>query len=186
MSVRIFLWVWLFMSLSVSSAAQDDRACQEALIKSKARQDIEYLRRSYARATDALGTGDPAAVKQASEIYHSIFTAEAKLSATGMETPIVGPDGWIGVVTGTLGPMGPTQHLIGTQMVEITNLKLDDNCQLVSGAATMNSYVQAWHTLADGKIWTFIGNYVDEVVFSAESGWQIQSMMLERITEETR
>ena len=49
----------------------------------------------------------------------------------------------------------------------------------------MDSYLQAWHTLPDGKTWLFFGNYGDKVTFTPAVGWQIADSYLERITEHT-
>ena len=62
--------------------------------------------------------------------------------------------------------MGPTQHLIGTQLVDIESITFDSDCQVTDGRASMESYVQAWHDTTDEQVWLFIGTYLDEVVFT--------------------
>ena len=161
-------------------------ACDEALIRAKVVQDIEYLRRAYARATDAIGKNTESEVSAGRAIYHRIFSADAQIGAHGVDGKQTGPDAWVKVVRDALGPMGPTQHFIGTQIVDLDRLELDESCTVVSGAGSMNSYVQAWHVLEDGKIWLFVGNYADKLVYQPGVGWQIYDMYLERITEEYR
>ena len=52
-----------------------------------ARQEIEYLRRLYARATDLIGTGDEQAKSQGLAIYERIFTPDVTIRTTGNDTP---------------------------------------------------------------------------------------------------
>ena len=55
--------------------------CQEAFAKTIAVQQIEYLRRAYARATDQIGLGDEASVEAGRAVYRTIF-AKASISET--------------------------------------------------------------------------------------------------------
>jgi hypothetical protein len=82
--------------------------------------------------------------------------------------------------------MGPTQHLIGTQVVEIDSIAFDEACDVIEGRATMQSYVQAWHDTADEQVWLFIGTYFDQVIYTPGTGWQIKHMELRRVTGEMR
>ena len=115
-------------------------------------------------------------------IYHRIFTHTAVIGATGRED-VIGPDVWIEVVLDALKVYEKTQHLIGTQLVEVQSLP---NPSAAVGSASMSSYLQAWHAKADGELWLFIGSYADQLVYSSEHGWQIARMMLEQVSGETR
>jgi hypothetical protein len=161
-------------------------SCNEAAAKTQAIQEIEYLRRWYARATDQIGIATPESIEQGREIYHRIFTADAKLDAGPDREPQVGPDAWVDLVLGALGELGPTQHLIGTQLVEIKSMELDDECHVVAGSATMESYLQAWHEQKDEKVWLFLGTYFDDVVYLPGTGWRIEKMLLQQVAGETR
>lgn len=170
--------------LAGSATAQTD--CNDGWLRSQAIQEIEYLRRAYAYATDRIGSDIDGDVEAGRRVYRHIFTDDAAIRASGLEGTTTGPDTWVEVVRDALGPMGPTQHLIGTQLVEVEALALDEACRIESGRARMDSHLQAWHTRADGKVWVFVGTYRDEVVFSPETGWQIAAMNLERTAEEVR
>lgn len=161
--------------------------CNEGLVRAQAVQEIEYLRRLYAKATDKIGVADEASISEGRAIYRRIFASDATLDAGPDREPQVGPDAWVDLVLGVLGPMGPTQHLIGTQLVEIKSLVYNDACEVVSGSATMESYVQAWHELSDeGKVWIYLGTYFDTVEYKAGQGWQIVDMKMEQMGGETR
>lgn len=164
-------------------------ACPAGLIKSAARQEIEYLQRGYAKATDLLGITESESFNEGRKLYRTIFTADAKFSVSGEGAPemsAVGPDAWADIVAETLGPMGPTQHLTGTQRVTDLKVQISADCNVTSGSAGLESYVQAWHDLPNNQIWMFMGSYVDEVVFVPGKGWQISKMDLVRVTTETR
>jgi hypothetical protein len=161
-------------------------SCSEAAAKTQAIQEIEYLRRWYARATDLIGIATPESIAKGRAIYHRVFTADAQLDAGPGREPQVGPDGWVDLVLGALGELGPTQHLIGTQLVEIKSLELDDECNVVAGSAYMESYLQAWHEQKDEKVWLFLGTYFDDVVFIPGTGWRIEKMVLQQVAGETR
>lgn len=163
--------------------------CSQGMIQAIARQEIEYLRREYAKATDMIGIGTSDAIAEGRSIYQRIFTPDVDFSVSGsgaLPLAATGPDGWVDVVHGALGPMGPTQHLIGTQLVEFDVLEWDEQCVVTEGAARMQSYVQAWHDQAEREVWLFLGTYFDEVVYGRELGWQIKAMELRRVTGENR
>jgi hypothetical protein len=180
----------LFASLLFTSFLFINRgnamSCNEAAAKMQAIQEIEYLRRWYAKATDQIGIATPESIAEGRAIYHRVFTADAQMDANPMEEPQVGPDSWVDLVLGALGELGPTQHLIGTQLVEIKSLELDDECNVVAGSAYMESYVQAWHEQKDEKVWLFLGTYFDDAVFIAGTGWRIEKMSLKQVAGETR
>jgi len=174
---------------TVSAEEQEQRMCTKAMVEAVARQEIEYLRRSYAVATDQIGLNDEASVAAGRETYRRIFTPDVTFSVTGPGTqPLsaIGPDGWVDVVQGALGPLGATQHLIGSQLVELKDLAWSDDCSVTGGRADMQSYVQAWHEQSDREVWLFLGTYFDQVVYRPGVGWQIQAMELRRVTGENR
>lgn len=163
--------------------------CQQSLVEAAAKQDIEYLRRQYAKATDLIGIGTPESEAEGREIYHRIFAADVNFETSGdgeMEIAARGPEQWVEIVSSYLKPLGPTQHLIGSQLVDLKNIELADDCSITGGTAHMQSYVQAWHDMPDNTIWMFMGTYVDDVVFTPETGWVIQNMNLVQVTDETR
>ncbi len=153
-----------------------------------ARQEIEYLRRLYGQATDALGnTADDSARHWGREIFHRIFTPDVAVRVTGSSRPLsgTGPDSWADVVAGALAPYETTQHLIGTQLVEFQDARFEDG-ELVAGNAGLSSYLQAWHAWPDRKVRIVLGTYRDQVRFVAGVGWQIYDMTLEHTSAEHR
>ena len=160
--------------------------CDKGLVEAQARQEIEYLRRWYAKATDKIGKGTEESIAEGRAIYHGIFTADARMLSSVGEQPRNGPDEWVELVKEFLVPLGPTQHLIGTQVVDIETLELDDSCRIVSGSARMESYVQAWHERLDNKVWIYLGIYHDHASYVPGTGWLIDRMSMEQIGGETR
>ena len=146
-----------------------------------AKQEIAQLRNLYARATDLIGKVTDESIATGRAIYHRIFTPDSKIGAAGVD-PAIGPDAWVDVVVNALTVYVATQHLIGTQLVDIISLP-DPEGQ--GGEASMTSYVQAWHATQD-EVWTFIGMYTDKVTSSKDAGWQIEEMMLEQISGDRR
>lgn len=177
--------LWL-LPVAMAHAGSETAPCDPAPARETAIRQIEDLRNAYARATDQIGKAGEADIADGRATYRRIFTSDARIGADGIDEKTTGPDAWVDVVLGALGPMGPTQHLIGTQVVTVDALDLDEQCRVTGGSARMESYLHAWHTLADGNVWIFLGNYVDRVVFTPGTGWQIADMQLERITDETR
>lgn len=180
-------YVILLLALSsVSEAVIAAGNCSETATRLQAMQEIEYLKRWYAKATDKIGEATETSIEEGRAIYHQVFDQKAIIRAGGDFEDQIGPDGWVDLVLGALGPLGPTQHLIGTQVVEFEELKLDDNCEVVAGTASMESYLQAWHERKDEKVWLFLGTYYDKVRFNPETGWQIVDMSLVQVAGETR
>ena len=169
--------VCLTMPSATAASAQD-------VDESIAIQHIEYLRKLYARATDLIGSNDPANIEAGREIYHRIFTPDAKITTRDQGEigfSATGPDQWVDVVVGALKVFDATQHLIGTQLVTIGNLPDKDGN---GGTATMTSYLQAWHSDPDRVLDIFIGTYHDQVRYTAGIGWQIYAMELEKVSGE--
>lgn len=185
---RVLAALVLLFGLSLegagASAAEDDGArasLPETVARMLARQDIEYLRREYARATDLIGLNTPEGIAEGREIYRRIFTENAKIRTTeGGKTGFsaVGPDAWVEVAAEALSVFASTQHLIGTQLVEIQSLP---DAKGKGGEATMTSYLQAWHDDPDRVVDIFIGTYHDSVRYTPGVGWQIYAMELERV-----
>ena len=138
-----------------------------------ARLEIEDLARLYAKATDLIGTATTEQIAQGRAIYHRIFTPDVQIRTanTGGE-PLTadGPDAWVDVVLSALRDYTGTQHLIGTQLVEIDGT-----------TAHMESYLNAWHKNPDGSVFLFLGTYIDEVR-RTDTGWQIYDMTLRQDT----
>ncbi len=153
----------------------------------RAQLEIEGLRRQYALATDLIGTNEPAAVAQGAAIYERIFTPEVQIQTVGGSVPFAatGPQAWVETVEGALEDYVATQHLIGTQLVTFDAFETNE-AGVVSGSATMSSYLQAWHEHNDGHVWVFIGTYEDTVEFVPDIGWQISAMTLREVSSERR
>ena len=152
-------------------------------------QEIEYLRRLYAVATDQLGINTEASIANGMVTYRRIFTPDVTVRVTGAGTdPLraTGPDGWAKIANDALADYVATQHLIGTQLVEIHDIEFDATGNVVSGDASMSRYLQAWHAGADDTVWVFIGTYYDKVRYSPGIGWQIYDMELMRVSGENR
>lgn len=147
-----------------------------------ARQQIMELRHAYGIATDLIGKNTPDEIEAGRAIYRRIFTADASIGAAGVES-VKGPDAWVDIVKEALAPYNATQHLIGTQ--HITGLVLPDRAG-AGGAAHMSSYLQAWHSKADGHLWLFMGTYEDDLVWTEANGWQIRAMILKQVAADYR
>ncbi|MEM9624199.1 MAG: nuclear transport factor 2 family protein [Pseudomonadota bacterium] len=150
---------------------------------------VEYLRRLYAKATDLIGTGQSADLDLGLQIYQRIFTADVQIrttGGTGEGFAATGPDKWAEVVAGALAQYNATQHLIGTQLVEISNVQRDADGRLQAGEATMESYLNAWHARPERTVYVFIGTYFDKVRYTPDSGWQIYDMTLQEVSSENR
>ncbi len=157
--------------------------------KAIARSEIENLRRWYARATDMLGVGSPESIAEARAIYHRIFTPNAQLktrSLDGSGFTAEGPDEWVDVCVDALADYNATQHLIGTQLVSLQTWEENAAGELQHGSATMTSYLQAWHSTPENRLWLFMGTYEDKIVYTAENGWQIVDMVLIEVSSDER
>ena len=174
------------MVTGVATAARAADDADTAIARTVAIQKIEYLRRLYARATDQIGKNTSASIAEGRATYHRIFTANVIFRLKG-EGDTVGPDAWVDVVIDALGvDYKDTQHLIGTQLVDIESLELDAEGRVVAGEATMSSYLQAWHASPADDVWLFLGTYRDKVRYRPNAGWQIYDTTLERVSGEER
>ena len=154
-----------------------------------ATQEIEYLRRLYARATDQFGINTKASIAEGMDTYRRIFTPDVTVRVTGEGTSpldVTGPDAWAKVATEALADFLATQHLIGTQLVEIHSIEFDEAGSVTGGDASMSSYLQAWHAGNDDSLMLFIGTYHDKVRYTPGVGWQIYEMSLVRVSGENR
>ena len=70
------------------------------------------------------------------EQYRACFADDVEI--VGFGEPVVGGDKWVEVVIGKLEPFGPTQHMLGPQLVTIDG-----------DTASTRTDVQAWHTMKD-------------------------------------
>ncbi|MEM7100908.1 MAG: nuclear transport factor 2 family protein [Pseudomonadota bacterium] len=132
--------------------------------------EIENLRRLYAKATDLIALGGHERVEGARAIYHQIFTPDVDIKTSPGPDALTAnsPDQWVDVVADALEQYQSTQHMIGSQLV-----------QLNGDQAHMESYLSAWHQRGDGSVMVFLGTYVDSVR-KDRSGWQIHAMDLQR------
>src|SRR5688572_25637250 len=112
-----------------------------------AKQEIEELRRLYAIATDLLGReNDPVSLAKGEEIYHRIFTVDADIKTMSngvIGRQAVGPAAWAVIVKNALGTnFVATQHMIGTQYVEIEQMPNGQpDGPNANGTAEMSSYL---------------------------------------------
>ena len=141
------------------------------------KHEIETLQRLYAKATDAIGLGSSEKIEEGRAIYHRIYTDDVDISTanTGakVELKAVGPDAWVDVVYGALKDYTGTQHLIGTQLTEVSG-----------DEGSMESYLNAWHKNPDESVYYFLGTYISKVR-RYEEGWKIYQMVLRRDTSGT-
>lgn len=189
----VLIWGGLIMTTETATAADNAKAAAQdtrmAIASTIAIQDIEYLRRLYARATDRIGENTPESISEGRATYHQIFTPDVSFQVKGEGTPAedtIGPDAWVKVVVDALGPIEATQHLIGTQLVNIESIETDTAGNVIAGEASMTSYLQAWHARANGNVWLFIGSYDDKARYTVGQGWQIYNTTIERISGEER
>ena len=159
----------------------------ETILLYQSREEIEYLRRLYGKATDLIGISNNKRLrKEGINIYKKIFSSNAKISA-GAEKILKskGPIGWSKVVINALEKYNSTKHLIVKQVVEFSKFNIKNN-KLVSGEANMTSYLQAWHTWPDNRLRVVMGTYFDKVRFKQNLGWQIYEMHLEHTSTDHR
>ena len=167
------MWCWM----ETMSVQANDHDVAEMLAK----HEIEYLQRLYARATDQIGTNVPENIEAGRAVYHRIFTQDATIRASdpsGAEFRVVGPDEWVKVVDGALSVFDSTQHLLGTQIVELDSLPDSDGN---GGEGKMSSFLQAWHQDDDRVIDIYLGTYYSKVRYTEGIGWQIYDMRLEKV-----
>ena len=170
------MWWWVG---SMSAQAEDHQIASMV-----AKHEIEYLQRLYARATDQIGTKTPENIEAGRAVYHRIFTPEATIRASdpsGAEFRVVGPDEWVKVVDGALSVFDSTQHLLGTQIVELDSLP---DASGSGGEGKMSSFLQAWHQDDDRVIDIYLGTYYSKVRYTQGIGWQIYDMRLEKVAGE--
>ena len=170
------MWCWI----GTSSVQASDHDVAEMLAK----HEIEYLQRLYARATDQIGTNEPENIGAGRAVYHRIFTQDATIRAndpSGAAFRAIGPDEWVKVVDGALSVFDSTQHLLGTQIVELDSLP---NAAGKVGEGKMSSFLQAWHQDDDRVIDIYLGTYYSKVRYTSGLGWQIYDMRLEKVAGE--
>ncbi len=140
------------------------------------KHEIETLQRLYAKATDTIGLATAEKVAEGRAIYHQIYTDDAQIRTanTGSDPLLAqGPDAWVEVVHNALKDYTGTQHLIGTQLTQVSG----DEGQ-------MESYLNAWHKNSDGSVYYFLGTYICKVR-RMSGGWKIYDMTLRHDTSGT-
>ena len=141
------------------------------------KHEIETLQRLYAKATDKLGTSSAETRAEGRKIYHRIFSQDAQVSTanTGAEEELSaeGPDGWAAICETALKDYIGTQHLIGTQLTEVSG-----------DQGEMESYLNAWHKNSDNSVYYFLGTYISKVR-RYDEGWKIYDMTLRLDTSGT-
>ena len=180
----------------VASTGTSRAASASAIEEVVAKAEIMELRRLYGKATDLLGAGKDhdhfgqdgtlgTEVKHymARNIYRRIFTEDATISASGGALTAVGPDEWADKVAGALGAFSATQHMLGTQLVDIEEMPDGEGC---GGSARMQSYLNALHEYSPGgNIFIYRGTYFDKCRYT-DRGWQIYDMNLVLVSSEMR
>ena len=146
--------------------------------------DIEEIRQltvNYAKATDALGSGDADRMAMGRELYRKTFASDAKVNA-GDSDVFVGPDAWADYVGDALAAFSSTQHLVGT--IDVTLGESTDGNPANTGV--MSTYLSATHEYKpEGDLWIFLGTYDDEVVRTPQ-GWRISQRTLVNTSSEMR
>ena len=176
--------IWLVTLMCYWIGTTSVQANDHDFVEMLAKHEIEYLQRLYARATDQIGTNVPENIEAGRVVYHRIFTQDATIRASdpsGAEFRAVGPDEWVKVVDGALSVFDSTQHLLGTQIVELDSLPDADG---KGGEAKMSSFLQAWHQDDDRVIDIYLGTYYSKVRYTSGIGWQIYDMRLEKVAGE--
>ena len=140
-----------------------------------ARQEIAQLQRLYAQATDLIAADSEANEAAVAATYRRIFTTDAQIGVRG-QMSVSGHLAWLEFVKTSLSAQRCTQHLIGSQVVEINSLP---NLQGVGGEAVMTSYLHATQVGADGDLSRVTGTYFSTATHTPEAGWQLAEMMLE-------
>ena len=180
----------------VASTGTSRAASASAIEEVVAKAEIMELRRLYGKATDLLGAGKDhdhfgkdgtlgTEVKHymARNIYRRIFTEDAPISASGGALTAVGPDEWADKVAGALGAFSATQHMLGTQLVDIEEMPDGEGC---GGSARMQSYLNGLHEFSPGgNIFIYRGTYFDKCRYT-DRGWQIYDMNLVLVSSEMR
>ena len=71
--------VWLATLMWCWMGAMSVQASDHGVAEMLAKQEIEYLQRLYARATDQIGTNVPENIEAGRAVYHRIFTQDLSL-----------------------------------------------------------------------------------------------------------
>ena len=176
----------------VAGSGESRAAHLSAVDEVVAKAQISELRRLYGKATDLLGAGRDhdglseeglsRDVKQfmGRRIYNQIFTTDANIVAGSLIG--TGGDEWADIVASALASFTATQHMLGTQLVEIDELPSEHG-----GGGTMQTYLNALHEFAPGGTILIVrGTYFDKVRYTPTAGWQIYDMNLVFTAVETR
>ncbi len=159
----------------LGSVAAQESTEPKAEERRLARQEIAELLHQYALATDLIAADSAANEAQVESTYRRVFTADAQIGVRG-QMSVSGPMAWIEVVKASSTALRGTQHLIGTQVVEIQRLP---DAKGVGGQATMTSYLQATRVGAGGELSRVVGTYFSTATHAPGSGWQLSKLTLE-------
>lgn len=141
----------------------------------QAKQEIAELQRAYARATDLVPGATAEGLARCAAEYRRIFAPDASIGVAG-QMSVTGPEAWLGFVNASLGALIRSQHLIGTQLVEIERLP---EAGRGAGAATMTSALLASQYGEGMQKTTIVGTYHARAVHAPEHGWRLAEMTLE-------
>ena len=167
--------VWQVGVAAQSSTAQPAEERPPAEQRWLAQQEIQELMRLYAQATDLIAADSSANEAQVESIYRRIFTEDAPIGVRG-QMSVSGPSAWLEFVKASSSALRGTQHLIGSQIVEIKSLP---NAEGHGGEAAMTSYLHATRVGAGGEISRVVGTYFATVTHAPETGWQLSELTLE-------
>jgi hypothetical protein len=168
--LRASLAAVLIWAGAVAGARESGR--DEAVEHALAKADIAELQRRYVRAADRLvGADDP---EPSAAVYRRVFTADARIVVTG-QVSATGPEEWLAISRATQAGLRATQHMIGTQVVDVHALPDVDG---TGGSATMTSAVQVSQMPEDGGVARLLGTYTSELVHAPGAGWKIDAMTL--------
>ena len=171
------LAVLLVLLANVAIAASNETSLQQERLA--AQQEIQTLLPRYAHASDLISADSEANAKTVGAEYRSLFTQDAKIGIRG-QMSVSGPMAWLAVVSASLGPMRGTQHMIGSQVIDIERLASQGG-----GVATLTSYLQSTQVAASGELSRVIGTYFAKVIHSPESGWQLAELSLQLLAIDT-
>ena len=137
-----------------------------------AKAEIAEHQRRYVRAADRLvGADDP---EPSAAVYRRVFTADARIVVTG-QVSATGPEEWLAISRATQAVLRATQHMIGTQVVDVHALPGPDG---TGGRASMTSAVQVSQMPEAGGVARLLGTYTSELVHVPGTGWKISEMTL--------
>lgn len=167
--------VWQGGVAAQSSTAQQAEERPPAEERWLAQQEIQELMRLYAQATDLIAADSSANEAQVESTYRRIFTEDAAIGVRA-QMSVSGPSAWLEFVKASSSTLRGTQHLIGSQVVEIKSLP---NAEGHGGEAAMTSYLAATRVGVGGEISRVVGTYFATATYTPGTGWQLSELTLE-------